>query len=61
MPTRPAVEQLNLRIPKKLARELAALAEVEHIAKIDMARQLLWEALPGGNKKSPSNSMNRGK
>jgi len=43
MPTQPALEQLNIRIPKKLARELAALAEVEHNAKIDMARQLLWE------------------
>jgi len=45
MPTQSTLEQLNLRIPKKLARELAALAEVEHIAKIDMARQLLWEGI----------------
>jgi predicted HTH domain antitoxin len=45
MPTPAALEQLNLRIPKKLARELAALAEVEHVAKIDMARQLLWEGI----------------
>jgi len=45
MPTQAALEQLNLRIPKKLARELAALAEVEHVAKIDMARQLLWEGI----------------
>jgi predicted HTH domain antitoxin len=40
-----AIEQLNIRIPKKLARELEALAEVEHVAKIDMARQLLWEGI----------------
>ena len=45
MPTQAALEQLNLRIPRKLARELAALAEVEHVAKIDMARQLLWEGI----------------
>jgi predicted HTH domain antitoxin len=45
MPTQPALEQLNIRIPKRLARELAALAEVEHVAKIDMARQLLWEGI----------------
>ncbi len=45
MPTRTALEQLNIRIPKKLARELEALAEVEHVAKIDMARQLLWEGI----------------
>ncbi len=45
MPTQAALEQLNIRIPRKLARELEALAEVEHIAKIDMARQLLWEGL----------------
>ncbi len=40
-----AGSQLNLRIPKQLERELEALAEVEHIAKIDMARQLLWEGI----------------
>jgi predicted HTH domain antitoxin len=45
MRTQPAIEQLNIRIPKKLARELEALAEVEHVAKIDMARQLLWEGI----------------
>ena len=45
MPTQPTLEQLNIRIPKKLARELTALAEVEHVAKIDMARQLLWEGI----------------
>ena len=45
MPTQAGLEQLNLRIPKKLARELAALVEVEHVAKIDMARQLLWEGI----------------
>ncbi|MGE0826476.1 MAG: UPF0175 family protein [Candidatus Binatia bacterium] len=45
MPTQAALEQLNLRIPKKQARELAALAEAEHVAKIDMARQLLWEGI----------------
>lgn len=45
MRTQPAVEQLNLRIPKKLARELATLAEVERVAKVDMARQLLWEGI----------------
>ena len=45
MPTQTALEQLNIRIPKKLARELEALAEVEHVAKIDMARQLLWEGI----------------
>ena len=45
MPPQAALEQLNLRIPRKLARELAALAEVEHVAKIDMARQLLWEGI----------------
>jgi predicted HTH domain antitoxin len=40
-----AIEQLNIRIPKKLAQELEALAAVEHVAKIDMARQLLWEGI----------------
>jgi predicted HTH domain antitoxin len=45
MPAQTAQEQLNLRIPKKLARELEALAEVEHVAKIDIARQLLWEGI----------------
>lgn len=45
MGTQPVLEQLNIRIPKKLARELAALADAEHIAKIDMARQLLWEGI----------------
>lgn len=45
MPAQTALEQLNLRIPKKLAQELEALAEVEHIAKIDMARQLLWDGI----------------
>ena len=45
MPPQAALEQLNLRIPRKLARELAALAEAEHVAKIDMARQLLWEGI----------------
>jgi predicted HTH domain antitoxin len=45
MPAQSALEQLNIRIPKKLARELAALAEAEHVAKIDMARQLLWEGI----------------
>jgi predicted HTH domain antitoxin len=45
MPAQAALEQLNIRIPKKLARELEALAEVEHVAKIDMARQLLWEGV----------------
>ena len=45
MRTQAALEQLNIRIPKKLARELEALAEVEHVAKIDMARQLLWEGI----------------
>ena len=45
MPTQAALEQLNIRIPKKLSRELEALAEVEHVAKIDMARQLLWEGI----------------
>jgi predicted HTH domain antitoxin len=45
MRTQGAIEQLNIRIPKKLARELEALAEVEHVAKIDMARQLLWEGI----------------
>jgi len=45
MRTPPALEQLNIRIPKKLARELETLAEVEHVAKIDMARQLLWEGI----------------
>lgn len=39
------IEQLNIRIPKKLAQELETLAEVEHVAKIDMARQLLWEGI----------------
>lgn len=45
MPTQTTREQLNIRIPKKLAQELEALAEVEHVAKIDMARQLLWEGV----------------
>lgn len=45
MRTQTTLEQLNIRIPKKLARELEALAEVEHVAKIDMARQLLWEGI----------------
>jgi predicted HTH domain antitoxin len=45
IPTQTAIEQLNIRIPKKLDRELEALAEVEHVAKIDMARQLLWEGI----------------
>jgi predicted HTH domain antitoxin len=45
MPAQTALEQLNIRIPKQLARELEALAEVEHVAKIDMARQLLWEGI----------------
>jgi predicted HTH domain antitoxin len=45
MRTPVGVEQLNIRIPKKLARELEALAEAEHIAKIDIARQLLWEGI----------------
>jgi hypothetical protein len=38
MPARATLEQLNIRIPKKLARELEALAEAEHVAKIDLAR-----------------------
>jgi predicted HTH domain antitoxin len=45
VPAQTALEQLNIRIPKKLARELEALAEVEHVAKIDMVRQLLWEGI----------------
>src|SRR4051794_15216904 len=45
MPTEAAREQLNVRIPKKLSRELEALAEVEQVAKTDMARQLLWEGM----------------
>ena len=45
MRTQTTLEQLNIRIPKKLARELEALAEVEHVAKIDLARQLLWEGM----------------
>jgi len=45
MPAQTTLEQLNIRIPKKLAQELEALAKVEHVAKIDMARQLLWEGI----------------
>jgi len=37
MRTQPTLEQLNLRIPKKLACEIATLAEVEHVAKIYLA------------------------
>jgi predicted HTH domain antitoxin len=37
--------QLNLRIPMTLAHQLEELAEAEHIAKIDIARQLLWEGV----------------
>jgi predicted HTH domain antitoxin len=39
------LRQLNIRIPQKLARELEDLAQTEHIAKIDIARQLLWEGV----------------
>jgi predicted HTH domain antitoxin len=37
--------QLNLRIPDTLAHQLEELAEIEHVAKIDLARQLLWEGV----------------
>ena len=40
-----AVTQLNLRIPRELAQELEELAHAEHIEKIDIARQLLWEGV----------------
>lgn len=40
-----AVTQLNLRIPPDLARELDTLAQTEHLEKIDIARQLLWEGV----------------
>ena len=45
MPEQQQVTQLNLRIPKALARELEELAHAEHLEKIDMARQLLWEGV----------------
>ena len=45
MRTQPTLEQLNIRIPNKLARELATLADAEHIAKIDIVRQPLWEGI----------------
>lgn len=45
MPTRVDVEQLHVQIPEKLAHELAALADAEHVANIDMVRQLLWEGI----------------
>ena len=45
MPHKQGLIQLNIRIPKKLARELESLANTEHIEKIDIARQLLWEGV----------------
>lgn len=45
MPGKQAVTQLNLRIPQDLALELEELARVEHLEKIDIARQLLWEGV----------------
>jgi hypothetical protein len=37
MPVQTALELLNIRIPKRLARGLEALAEVEHVTKITVA------------------------
>jgi predicted HTH domain antitoxin len=45
MATHEGVTQVNIRIPRQLARELEALAEAEHLEKIDVARQLLWEGV----------------
>jgi predicted HTH domain antitoxin len=45
MPEQRQVTQLNIRIPKALARELEELAHAEHLEKIDMARRLLWEGV----------------
>jgi predicted HTH domain antitoxin len=45
MPAQPNVTQLNIRIPQTLAHELEALAHAEHLEKIDLARQLLWEGI----------------
>lgn len=45
MREQPTLTQLNLRIPTTLAHQLEELAEAEHIAKIDIARQLLWEGV----------------
>jgi len=45
MPGKQAVTQLNIRIPQDLAQELEELALVEHIERIDIARQLLWEGV----------------
>ncbi|MBI4489952.1 MAG: UPF0175 family protein [Deltaproteobacteria bacterium] len=39
------LRQLNIRIPQELAREIEDLARAEHIEKIDIARQLLWEGV----------------
>ena len=45
MPEQRQVTQLNIRIPRALARDLEELAHAEHLEKIDMARQLLWEGV----------------
>jgi hypothetical protein len=51
MHTRAGIEQLKIRIPKKLARELETLAKIEQVAKVDLALQLPWE---GGARRSTS-------
>ncbi len=39
------VTQLNIRIPPALAQALEELATAEHIEKIDIARQILWDGV----------------
>jgi len=45
MPGKQAVTRLNIRISQDLAQELEELALAEHLEKIDIARQLLWEGV----------------
>jgi predicted HTH domain antitoxin len=45
MAAKQTIRQLNIRIPVTLARELEELAQAEHLEKIDIARQLLWEGV----------------
>ncbi len=39
------VMQLNIRIPHALAQALEELATAEHLEKIDIARQILWDGV----------------
>ena len=45
MPEKHTVTQLNIRIPPTLAQALEELAAAEHLEKIDIARQILWDGV----------------